>query len=604
MDSEPTIFLVACLMSLALTVLIREIAPRIGLTDNPDGRRKLHGRATPLGGGVAVYLTTAIILGTLWISPSVTSPVDAELSLQAGEVVSTPEGEKTSEENLEAVNDDHRRFHPSISPSVQKKRSDISEGQVERGTVEPADIRSKLRKGYPFLPTLLLAGLVIVLVGLVDDMKGLPGKVKLLGQVVAASILISSGLMIRAFELFGYEFYLGWLAYPFTLFWLLGAINALNLLDGLDGLATMLGIILSGTIAAMSVVTGNEGVAITSMVFAASLLGFMRFNFPPASIFLGDTGSMLIGLMVGGLAIHGSLKGPGTVLLAAPLAVWTIPFFDSAAAILRRKLTGKSIYATDRGHLHHRLMNSLGSNRRVLGWVGAACVVISLAAIIGLVLKDDRITLLTCFGVVAIFIATGLFGRVELLLVGSGIRRVGHILSRSIRGKQTWQTSIRLQGSCEWDVLWATFVESADKFGLCKIRLDVNIPTIHEAYHAAWERPLAGPADRCWHVDIPLVVGLQMVGRIQVSAERNGESACVDISQLMELIEPFEGRLQVITQEKQDSRNKDLPAVLETQQDEVDDFSATTAPVERLAENSDPHPEETFSELAQKLPKR
>ena len=142
--------------------------------------------------------------------------------------------------------------------------------------------------------------------------------------------------------------------------------NSVNLLDGIDGLATMLGIILIATFAALAAAAGRMEVAWIAMVFAGSLCGFIRFNLPPASIFLGDSGSMLIGLVVGTLAIQGTLKGPGTVLLAAPLAVWTIPILDSAAAILRRKLTGRSIYATDRGHLHHRLLERLGSNSRVL----------------------------------------------------------------------------------------------------------------------------------------------------------------------------------------------------------------------------------------------
>jgi len=309
-SSEPTIFLVACVVSLALTGLIREIAPRIGLTDNPDGRRKLHGRSIPLGGGVAVFLTTTVILGALWIAPVLrVSPADGPLSSATAPPLS------------ETGND--------APPPAQ--------------VTAHGDIGSKLRAGYPDLHALFLAGLVIVIVGLFDDRKGMPGKQKLLFQIVAAMILILNGLLIERVILFGYVLDFGWFAYPLTLFWLLGAINALNLLDGIDGLATMLGIILSCAIAVMSVITGNAGVAIIAMVFAASLLGFLRFNFPPASIFLGDAGSMLIGLVVGALAIRGSLKGPGTVLLAAPLAVWTLPVFDSAAAILRRNLPGKSI---------------------------------------------------------------------------------------------------------------------------------------------------------------------------------------------------------------------------------------------------------------------
>ncbi|MCX7424615.1 MAG: MraY family glycosyltransferase [Planctomycetia bacterium] len=407
-------------------------------------------------------------------------------------------------------------------------------------------VQEKLRLGYPDLPWLLLAGLVIVILGLVDDVRNLSGKQKLLGQIVAASILLAGGLLIERVECFGWLVGFGWLAYPITLFWFLGAINSLNLLDGIDGLAAMLGIILSCTIAAMSVLTGNYGVAIVAMVFAGSLLGFMRYNFPPASIFLGDTGSMLIGLVVGALAIRGSLKGAGTVLLAAPLAVWTIPIFDSVAAILRRKLTGQSIYATDRGHLHHRLLNLLGSNRKVLGWVAACCAVISVATLAGLIRRDDRITLLTCFAVVAIFVATGAFGRVELLLVGAGLRRVGRMLVAPIISRQptAWQTSIQLQGMHQWELLWSAFVESADKLRLTEIRLDVHVPTMHEAYHASWERPRRSKNDRCWRVEIPLVINDCPIGRVRISGQRNGQSACLDIQQLMELIEPFEARIQ------------------------------------------------------------
>jgi UDP-GlcNAc:undecaprenyl-phosphate/decaprenyl-phosphate GlcNAc-1-phosphate transferase len=546
-------------MSLALTALIREIAPRIGLTDNPDGHRKLHGRATPLGGGVAVYLTTTIILGTLWMMPSsqlAPTPIsDGQMALV--ESVLPPE---------EASEVDPLPLKKSLIPSTADQAeagdelANLPQTEIVGSRIS-MDISTKLRTGYPHLPSLLFAGLVIVIVGLIDDKVGLPGKIKLLGQIVAACILMAGGLLIENFVFLNTNISLGWLAFPVTLFWLLGAINALNLLDGLDGLATMLGIILSSTIAVMSVVTGNYGVAIIAMVFTGSLLGFLKFNFPPASIFLGDTGSMLIGLMVGGLAIHGSLKGPGTVLLAAPLAVWTIPFFDSFAAILRRKLTGRSIYATDRGHLHHRLMNALGSNRKVLVWVAAACIIISIATIVGLVLKDDRITILTCVAVIAIFVVSGIFGRVELLLVGNGIRRFGHIISRPIRRSQTWQSSIQLQGSREWDLLWVTFIESADKLRLRKIRLDVNMPTMHEAYHAAWERPIEGPSDRCWNVEIPLVIGKQTVGRIQVTGFRNGQSACLDIQQLMELIEPFEVRLTELTE--QDSSPKSIESAQE-----------------------------------------
>ncbi|MBN1912280.1 MAG: undecaprenyl/decaprenyl-phosphate alpha-N-acetylglucosaminyl 1-phosphate transferase [Pirellulales bacterium] len=518
MGSEPTIFTLAVLVSLVLTALIREIAPRFGLTDNPDGHRKLHGRATSLGGGLAVYLTTAIILGTLWIVP------------------------------LQWFQNPSDTTQPNQSEVAKADRHATVNNEGE--DVASTTVRAKLRAGYPGLPALLLAGLVIVVVGLIDDKKILSGKQKLVGQIVAASILIldGNGLLIERIEFLGYPMTFGYLAFPLTLFWLLGAINSLNLLDGIDGLATMLGIILSCTIAAMSVVTGNHGVAIIAMVFAASLMGFMRFNYPPATIFLGDAGSMLIGLVVGALAIRGSLKASGAVLLAAPLVVWTLPILDSVAAVLRRKLTGRSIYATDRGHLHHRLLNLLGNNRRVLTWVAICCTVLSVATVIGLHLEDDRIMLLTCLAVVLIFITTGIFGRVELLLVSTRLRRVGHTLiwpfMRGSRG--IWKSSIRLQGSQKWDLLWAAFIESAEKLSLTEVRLDVNMPTVHEAYHAVWECPRRSKESVCWHVEVPLVASGRSIGQVRISGERNGQSACLDIQHLMELIEPFEARMQML----------------------------------------------------------
>src|SRR5205085_7444433 len=132
------------------------------------------------------------------------------------------------------------------------------------------------------------------------------------------------------------------------------------------------------------------------------------YNFPPASIFLGDSGSMLVGLVVGVLAIESSLKGPATVALAAPTALLTLPIFDTFAAILRRTLTGRSIYTTDRGHLHHCLLRSGLSNRTVLLCVSGCCLLTVAGALASLALQQELIALLSATTVVALLIVTGL----------------------------------------------------------------------------------------------------------------------------------------------------------------------------------------------------
>ena len=414
------IFTITIVLSLTMTSTLRAAAPRLGLLDRPDNRRKLHKKPVAVGGGVAVLASTVlVIVGLLYV---------------------------------------------------------------------PNPWRHRLEAAVPWLIPLLVASLIIVAVGLIDDRLRLNGRYKLLGQLGAALVLTFGGQIIERVHVFGLDIDLGLLAIPFTVFWLLGAINSVNLLDGIDGLATMLGFILVTTISVMAFLNHHPGIPIVGLVFASSLLGFLVFNFPPATIFLGDAGSMLIGLVVGALAIRGALKGPGTVLLAAPLAVWTIPILDSLAAVLRRKLTGRSIYATDRNHLtsDHRLFELLGSNRKVLAWVAVFAGLTSMVTLASVALQQDFIALVPCSAIVIILIATGVFGRAEMALVTSRLRKFGQTLLESPAPKQTRprQVSVRLRGHRPWDALWASLTASAEKLSLTEIRLELYVSRVGEGYQA------------------------------------------------------------------------------------------------------------------------
>jgi UDP-GlcNAc:undecaprenyl-phosphate GlcNAc-1-phosphate transferase len=332
------------------------------------------------------------------------------------------------------------------------------------------------------------------------------------------------------------------------MFWLLGAMNAINLLDGIDGLATLLGIILSATIAALAALRGNYGVAVTALVLTGALTGYLRYNLPPARMYLGDAGSMLIGLMVGAMAIRAMLKGPGAVLLAAPVAMWAIPILDSGAAILRRRLTGRSVFVTDRGHLHHRLLEALGSNTKVLMVVGVCCVVTSAGAMASVWMKSDAIALIVCLGVVAMLAATGVFGRVELRLLLSRLRSVGASLGHpTYVGGVARESQVRLQGTQKWEVLWETLTESAEKLRLSRVHLDVNAPALHESYVATWTHAGARDLERCWRLELPLSVGDLQVGHLDIRGRRNGGSGLEEIAQLLDLLEPFAARLATFT---------------------------------------------------------
>ena len=160
----------------------------------------------------------------------------------------------------------------------------------------PSGSASVLGGHWPFLLTMIISGGTITTVGLVDDLRDLPVRWKLLGQLAASLILVAGGVLIDRVELFGGQFYLGLLAAPLTLFWVLGAINSVNLLDGIDGFATVQGILMLSAVAAIAGGV-QPHVTLVAVALLGGLLGFLAHNLPPARIFLGDAGSMLIGLM-------------------------------------------------------------------------------------------------------------------------------------------------------------------------------------------------------------------------------------------------------------------------------------------------------------------
>ena len=171
------------------------------------------------------------------------------------------------------------------------------------------DLLQSTEADIRFLTSLGAAALLIVIVGILDDRFGLRGRQKLAGQFVAALIMVPSGIMIEKISLFGYQIEFGHFSAFVTVFWILGAINALNLIDGVDGLASTTGIVLSLSVAAVTYILGGrpDGMLI-SLALAGALTGFLMYNFPPARMFLGDSGSMLIGLVLGCVALKCSLK--------------------------------------------------------------------------------------------------------------------------------------------------------------------------------------------------------------------------------------------------------------------------------------------------------
>jgi UDP-GlcNAc:undecaprenyl-phosphate GlcNAc-1-phosphate transferase len=208
-----------------------------------------------------------------------------------------------------------------------------------------------------FFVGILLGGCVVFAAGLWDDVRGLSPLAKLAAQCAAAALVFSFGFRIEVLSIgLGSEAQLGAWALPLTVFWIVGVTNAFNLIDGLDGLATGIAIVALATTLAVALALGNLEVAIVCVALLGALIGFLRYNFNPARIFLGDSGSLFVGFMLAVLSVHGSLKSTTAVLAIVPLLALAIPLLDTLLAIVRRWLRGTPLSGADARHIHHRLV--------------------------------------------------------------------------------------------------------------------------------------------------------------------------------------------------------------------------------------------------------
>jgi UDP-GlcNAc:undecaprenyl-phosphate GlcNAc-1-phosphate transferase len=228
---------------------------------------------------------------------------------------------------------------------------------------------------------LLLPGTLVLLVGLYDDIFGLKYYFKFAGQIVAGAMLFVIGF--RIFELpllFGLR--LGWLAgLVLTIFWVVLITNAFNLLDGLDGLAAGSALFSTLIVFVLCMLTGNDLVATMTVALAGAILGFLRYNFTPASIFLGDSGSLFIGYMLSALALAGAQKSTTMIAVAIPVVSFGLPILDTSVAVVRRFLGGKPLFVADRQHIHHKLLERGLSHREaviLLYGVSAAFALLSM----------------------------------------------------------------------------------------------------------------------------------------------------------------------------------------------------------------------------------
>ena len=278
--------LLAFLVCLITTPLVRNLFLRLNIVDHPDGDRKLHVRPIPRIGGIPIAFSYAAALGLMLLF----APSGARIRIQHEHLV------------------------------------------------------------WALLPATAL----IFITGLIDDLIGLKPWQKLSGQAIAAALAVSLGA--RMAPIYGGTGFSHWAELVLSFVWLVGCTNAVNLIDGLDGLASGVGLFATGTTLVAAILQGNTGLAMATIPLVGCLLAFLRYNFAPASVFLGDSGSLTIGFMLGCFGLIWSQHSGSLLGMAAPLMALALPLIDVSLSIGRRFMRSRPIFGADRGHIHHMVL--------------------------------------------------------------------------------------------------------------------------------------------------------------------------------------------------------------------------------------------------------
>jgi len=347
---------------------------------------------------------------------------------------------------------------------------------------------------FSLVQALLPSAALVFVIGLIDDFSGLRPWQKLVGQVAAASMAYGAGVRIVA--LAGHPTS-NWWSFVVTIVWLVACTNAFNLIDGLDGLAAGIGFFATLTIFIAALIQHNTALVSATLPMAGCLLGFLCYNFSPATVFLGDCGSLLIGFLLGCYGVIWTNKSFTLLGMTAPLIALSLPLLDVLLAVTRRLVRRQSVFAADRGHIHHRLIDRGLTPRRVVLIIYAICAAAAAFSLLQGFVRNTYIALLVVL-VVAIAIWAGVrYLRYSELILAGSLFSAGQF-RRTLDVKLALEglaTALAAAGSLEarWEVIRKRYPE----LGFVAAHLRINGVSYRD-----WPEQLS--ERECWIVKIPL----------------------------------------------------------------------------------------------------
>jgi UDP-GlcNAc:undecaprenyl-phosphate/decaprenyl-phosphate GlcNAc-1-phosphate transferase len=411
----------------------------------------------------------------------------------------------------------------------------------------PNEIRARFLSDWQTVVLLLIPATMVLMLGAYDDVAGIAAWQKLLIEVLAADLIWWAGFRIDRMPVLGFVVQNPVLSFFITALWIVAVTNAFNLIDGLDGLAAGIAFFVTLCVFIVSLIQQNYFVCILSITLAGALLGFLRFNFVPASIFLGDTGSLFLGFILGALAILTSQKGPTLVAIVVPYVAFGLPLLDTSLSVVRRFLGGQPIFVPDTDHIHHRLLKrSHAPQAAVLALYGLAAM-FSLGSLLIIHSTGNLVALVAVLvGVVAWFLTRQL-GYEELaelnVYVSRAVQSQRKVLANQILIRKT---SKRLEEAEDLETSWRALGEA-----LKAMDFDGAACHLTTWHNGSAPRLIAWPGaphhdpKNYWMVCIPLRAGEKTLGDLQVWRAMRKDRMLFQFSSLLDtLIPSFETQLR------------------------------------------------------------
>ncbi len=404
------------------------------------------------------------------------------------------------------------------------------------------------------LVALLAPATFIFLFGVYDDFRGASAPLKLTFQTAAALMVYAAGFRIENLSSpFGGHWHLpALLSFLVTALWIIVITNAFNLIDGIDGLAAGASVFALVSILIFSVAQGNPEISLIAVVLVGAVMGFLRYNFNPATIFLGDSGSLFLGFLAAVLSLAGSQKGSTIVAIAIPLVSFGLPVTEAGLSLARRFVSGEALFRGDRGHIHHKLLERGLTQRQAVILLYAVCALFSLFGL--MLLNPQRNLAALIFFVLGVGIVFGVqrLGYAEFSELGSQIRqgmtRGRRALAVNVRVRRTSDDLSAVKNASELFAALDSMLET-DEFDCVLLEINGIKPAV-ESYpmrylslangHATWAWKRKGveidallASDQCWTLRVPLIAEQgETIGAIAFYRSLIDETPAIDIGRL------------------------------------------------------------------------